>query len=133
MLDTLQQKSFTRVSDVHIMREFVIISNFAFRNTNGKLSSFLRVFFPPCFSPSENLVYNTKTRLSRVKSFFFFFCVRCAKETNRRKRKRFYNEKKRNKNWKQRGRESIYNKSKELLINFIKVHFFLVFGYLREG
>lgn len=42
---------------------------------------FLRVFFL-CFSPPENLACNTKTLLSRVKSFL------CVKETNRRKWRR---------------------------------------------
>lgn len=74
---------------------------------------FLRVFFL-CFSPSKNLACNTKTRLSRVKSFFL-----CAKETNRRK---WRGTKK-----KEKAETTGKKYNIERVINY-KVHFFLVFG-----
>lgn len=75
----------------------------------------LRIIFL-YFSPYEILAYNTKTRLSREKSFFL-----CAKETNRRNGEVIKNKKKTTK------QKSII--SKELLI--IKVHLFLVFGRME--
>lgn len=78
---------------------------------------FLRVFFL-CFSPPENLACNTKTRLSRVKSFF---CVQKKQIVEN------------GEVLKQEKKSGIHGEkstiSKEILI--IKVRFFLVFGCLE--
>jgi len=87
--------------------------------------SFLRVFFL-CFSPPENLVYNTKTRLSQVKSFF----VVCAKETNRRKWKGTIHKKKKEKEKRKQQGEKVYNI--ERVINY-KSTFLFSFWCLGKG